>query len=74
MAAGRVGAHLLVVDGESFEPLFGPAVVSVPDDRDISTDTIRAVVAPHDAGFAVVWNGWSELANYGIYGAVVRCD
>ncbi len=73
MGYERVGAHLLVLERASLNPIFGPALVSEPIRSVSSTYTPRTVLAPHPRGHALVWNAWHHETNYGIYGKIIRC-
>jgi hypothetical protein len=68
-----VGAHFLGARTQLFQPIFGPERISAPVNQSSSSYIIWAATAHHPTGHAVVWGGWHEDGNYGIYGKIIPC-
>ena len=69
-----MGAHFAAMS--TFEPhlIYGPSLISPTSPHSSATYSVWAAAAPHPEGQAVVWDAWHELANYAIYGKIIRCQ
>jgi hypothetical protein len=70
---GDVGAHFLGARTQLFAALYGPERISAPISQSSSSYTVWSATAHHPDGHAVVWGGWHETDQYGLYGKIVTC-